>query len=54
MGETYLDNRVRLSNGEEGKIVFIDPKTPSQPMVQRDDGKVLNLTDLNLSIVEIL
>lgn len=54
MGETYLDNRVRLSNGEEGKIVFIDPKTPSQPMVQRDDGKVLNLTELNLSIVEIL
>jgi len=31
---TYMNNRVRLSNGEEGEIVFMNPHRYSRPMVQ--------------------
>lgn len=35
---TYMNNRVRLSNGLEGEIVFMNKNQYSRPMVQTPDG----------------
>lgn len=34
----YMNNRVRLSNGQEGEIVFMNPHQYSKPMVQTADA----------------
>ncbi len=39
----YLDNWAKLSNGEEGKIIFINKNTPSKPILQIGN-KVIDLS----------
>ena len=34
IASTYMNNRVRLSNGQEGEIVFLNPHQYSKPLVQ--------------------
>lgn len=34
IGETYLNNRVKLNNGVEGEVVFINKNSISRPMIQ--------------------
>ncbi|MCM1105252.1 MAG: HD-GYP domain-containing protein [Clostridium sp.] len=51
---TYLLNRVRLSDGREGEVVFINPGSPARPTV-RVDGSFVDLSkEPDLSIVEII
>ncbi len=54
MGNTYLNNRVRLSDGSEGEIIFVDSKYPSKPLIKYDSGELLSLKDTDLKITEIL
>ena len=54
MGSTYLNNRVKLSDGSEGEIIFVDSRYPSKPLIKFDDGKLLSLKDTDLKITEIL
>lgn len=50
----YVGQRVRLSNGEEGKVIFVDRSYPTRPLVQVGDKFYdLNL-DRGLTIKEIL
>ena len=52
---TYIDNRVMLSDGRIGVIKFIDKNNLSKPMVQLADGTFLELSKFNdLKIVQIL
>lgn len=51
--ETYLRHRVKLSNGEEGVIVMINPNELSKPIVMVDN-KFVDLTEhRDLSIEEV-
>lgn len=43
--DTYLNNRVQLSNGVQGDIVMINKNTLSKPMIKTLDGDFLNLVD---------
>ncbi len=36
---------IRLSSGEEGEIVFIDPQNPTRPMVKLTDGQIISLVN---------
>lgn len=54
MGETYLHNRVRLSDGQEGEIIFVDSRYPSRPLIEKDDKTLISLKDTKLRITEIL
>ncbi|QDP38775.1 HD-GYP domain-containing protein [Radiobacillus deserti] len=50
-----IGTRVRLSNEQEGEIVFIEDKAPTRPMVKLDNGKIITLrTDMNLYIQDII
>lgn len=40
-------NRVMLTNKEEGRVVFINKDRPAHSMVQKDDGTVLNLAEMD-------
>ena len=51
---TYMGNSVRLSDGREGKIVFINKQTLSKPMVE-SNGQFIDLSkERELSIEMIL
>lgn len=50
----YIGKTVILSNGESGKIVFINRKTPSRPLVQVG-SKIYNLEfELSLEITDVI
>lgn len=50
----YIGKSVILSNGESGKIVFINRKTPSRPLVQVG-SKIYNLEfEMSLEITDVL
>lgn len=51
---TYMNNRVRLSDGREGDIVYINKNTLSRPLVKCGDTFVDLQKEKELSIVEIL
>lgn len=51
VSETYINNRVRLSNGQIGDIVMINRDFLSKPMIKTLDGNFINLKDTpNLTI----
>ncbi|MCT4596863.1 MAG: HD-GYP domain-containing protein [Vallitalea sp.] len=50
----YLHRKVRLSNGEEGKIIFIHPTCPSKPIVDVGIAIIDMQDEANLFIEEIL
>ncbi len=49
---TYQNNRVLLNNGQSANIVMINPKHLTRPMIQLDDGTVVDM--LNLPEWEII
>lgn len=51
---TYLLNRVRLSDGSQGEVVFINPNNPAKPTVRVGDVFVDLSKETDLSIVEIV
>ena len=52
---TYIDNRVLLSDGRKGVVKWIDKTHLSKPMVQLPDGTFLELAkEKDLKIVQIL
>lgn len=51
---TYMNNRVRLSDGREGDIVFLNKQALSKPMIKNDEGFIDLSKEKNLSIVELI
>ena len=45
IGQTYLNNRVRLSDGREGDIVLIHKTCISRPLIKLTDGKFIDLSE---------
>lgn len=55
IGQTYMNNRVRLSDGREGDIVLIHNNAISRPLVKCLDGSFVDLVDYpDLSIDELV
>ena len=51
----YQSNRVMLSNGKSGNIVFINDKALAKPIVELSDGTFIDLSkDHSVSIVATL
>ena len=42
---TYQHNRILLSNGRSANIVMINSKHLTRPMIQMDDGSVIDMLD---------
>ena len=53
---TYMNNRVRLSDGREGDIVFINKNIYSRPMLETPGGQFIDLSKepSSVSIVQII
>lgn len=51
---TYMNNRVKLSNGLEGDIVYINRQTLSRPMVKCGEQFIDLSAEKDISIVEII
>lgn len=52
---TYIGNKVRLSDGRVGRIVFTNKTMHSKPMIEGDDGTFIDLSkETGLSVEEIL
>lgn len=51
---TYMLSRVRLSDGREGDIVYINKTRLSKPMIKTDDGFIDLAKEPNISIIQIL
>lgn len=55
IANSYQHNRVLLSNGQSGTIVMINSSHLTQPMIQMDDGKIMDLIQhTDLSITKII
>ena len=54
MGQEYLNKQVRLSDGREGVVVFINKQSISRPMVHCGDDYVDLSQNRDLSIVALL
>lgn len=53
--ENLVGNFVRLSDGCEARIIYVDKERPSKPVVQVDDGSCIDLERrADLNIVELL
>lgn len=46
IANTYQNNRVLLNNGQSANIVMINPKHLTRPMLQMDDGTVVDMLSL--------
>ncbi|MCR5655168.1 MAG: HD-GYP domain-containing protein, partial [Lachnospiraceae bacterium] len=53
---TYMNNRVRLSDGREGDIVFINKSMYSRPMLKSPDGAFIDLAKepASVNIIQII
>ena len=47
IGQTYLNNRVRLNDGREGEIVLIHRDAVSRPLIKLTDGSFVDLINEN-------
>jgi len=45
IGETYINNRVRLNNGIEGDIIMLNKNLVSRPLIRCTDGSFINLAE---------
>jgi putative nucleotidyltransferase with HDIG domain len=54
IAESYMNEEVRLSNGETGKIIFLDPMSLSRPTIMTEKGPVDLRQEPALHITEIL
>lgn len=50
----YVGSRVRISNGEVGEIIFVNPQMPTKPIVKVGDKYINFLEEKKLQIVDIL
>jgi putative nucleotidyltransferase with HDIG domain len=53
-GETYLHNKVTLTNGVEGEIIMMNRQEKSRPLVRTPYGFIDLSTERNLEIVDII
>ena len=54
IASSYQNNRVLLSDGREAKIVLVNSKHLSKPLVQLDNGECIDLYHAHLSIKSII
>ena len=55
IASTYQNNRVLLNSGQSAKIVMINAKHLTKPMIQMDDGSIIDmLTKPELEIIKII
>lgn len=55
IANTYQNNRVLLNNGQSANVVMINSKHLTRPMLQMDDGSVVDMMDLpDLEIIKII
>lgn len=54
VGNTYIQNRCMLSDGQEGNIVYINKEKLSRPIIQCDTKYINLIEHPNLSIQELL
>lgn len=54
IAENYVGSSVRLSNGNIGKIIFINKKAPSRPLIQSNENMYNLEFDNSLEILEII
>jgi len=47
IGQTYVNNRVRLNDGREGDVVLIHDTNVSRPMIKCTDGRFIDLAKEN-------
>lgn len=47
IGQTYLNNRIRLNDGREGDVVLINRDAVSRPLIKLTDGSFVNLADVD-------
>lgn len=52
IAHNFLGNDILLSTGEEAKIVFINPQSPSHPMVQTKSSKFIDLLSYDFITIE--
>lgn len=54
MSTNYLNKEVLLTNGKQGKVVFINTHDPSRPLVETKDNKIIDLSkEKNLAIKSV-
>lgn len=53
IGQTYLNNRVRLSDGSEGDIVLIHKDKISRPLIKCTDGTYMDLQTMDKELIYI-
>jgi HD-GYP domain-containing protein (c-di-GMP phosphodiesterase class II) len=50
----YIGDKVQLTNGIKGQIIFIDQEFPSKPLILCEDGTTIDLrTEKKIKIAEI-
>ncbi len=55
MAAAYQNARVILNDGSRCKVIYLNPQRMSKPMVEFDDGKILDLSTTNdISITSII
>ncbi len=55
IAHNFLDDLVMLSDHNQGKIIFVHHRNPSQPIVQLDNGKIVDLQHEDaLSIIDFI
>ena len=54
LADNYRLNRVRLSNGKEGEVVFINKQALSRPTIKCGDEFIDLTKEKELTIVEII
>lgn len=51
---TYMGNTVRLADGREGRVVFINKNNLSRPMLEGKDGQFIDLSKEKSSSIEMI
>ena len=55
ISNTYIGNRVRLSDGEEGEVVYINRNHYSRPTIKISSNKFIDLSERkDLEIIGII
>lgn len=55
IAQNYIGNQVYLSTGEKAKIIFINNQSPSKPIVQTEDKKIIDLFQFdNITITKFI
>lgn len=53
--DLFIGDRVKLSDGRVGRVVYLDKSLPTRPLVELEDGSFVDLReDYNLYIADIL